>query len=241
MSEPESLRFLIFGHDTVECSYYASPRSACAIDFDKLAAAREGLRLAAQKEDREIELGGAAFLLRPNGTQTGYPFVISNPDMTICLGPNNDPAFFVKYHSAALWRQGIAALHAKFGAWLHAIGFETYKAETLARVDLTFDYLVPDVDFDEEAFVSLATKDAQHRSRGSIQGLRFGQDDVVLRIYDKVAEIEEQSHKTWFFPLWGVSNDVWRIDWQVRKDMLHRFSIRSIETLLSQQATCSAT
>ncbi|HEY2395063.1 MAG TPA: hypothetical protein VGH81_03645 [Rudaea sp.] len=229
-----TLRCLLFGHDTVECSYYASPTSACAIDFDQLAAIREGLRQAAQRGGREIELGGVSFLLRPNGTQTGYPFVIVNPDMTVCLGPNNVPPFFVKYHSTALWREGIAALHGGFIAWLSAIGFE-FEKETLARVDLTFDYYVPEVDFDEDAFVSLATKDAQHRSRRSLQGLRFGQDEVVLRVYDKIAEIKEQSHKTWFFALWGESENVWRFEWQVRKNVLHRFGIRSIESLLLQQ------
>ena len=47
--------------------------------------------------------------------------------------------------------------------------------------------------------MSLASKDSKHREGGRIQTLTFGRDDVVLRVYDKVAEIEQQSHKTWLF------------------------------------------
>jgi mannose-6-phosphate isomerase-like protein (cupin superfamily) len=107
----ERMKFLLFGHDTVECSYYAIPTRDCKIDFDRLGASRESLRLAKDREPREVELGGAAFLLHPFGTNTGYPFVLSNQDMTINCGPNNRPGFFVKYHSGALWREGIARLH----------------------------------------------------------------------------------------------------------------------------------
>lgn len=55
---------------------------------------------------------------------------------------------------------------------------------------------------------------------------------MVLRVYDKRAEIEEQSHKTWFHDLWHTESEkVWRIEWQVRKEILKRFSIRSFQDL----------
>jgi hypothetical protein len=57
---------------------------------------------------------------------------------------------------------------------------------------------------------------------------------VVLRVYDKVAEIEQQSGKTWFFPLWGEDDGVWRIEWQVRKEVLRRFGIYTFGDLHDQ-------
>jgi hypothetical protein len=66
-----------------------------------------------------------------------------------------------------------------------------------------------------------------------VQTIQYGKGDVVLRIYNKVIEIEEHSDKVWLFQFWGVSADVWRIEWQIRKDVLKRFSIRTFEDLFS--------
>lgn len=68
-----------------------------------------------------------------------------------------------------------------------------------------------------------------------MQTFKFGESDIVLRIYDKVAEIEEQSGKSWFFELWGVAENVWRIEWQTRKDTLKRFGIRTFDDLQDGQ------
>jgi hypothetical protein len=72
MSATEGLRFLIFGHDTVECSYYPKALPGCSLDFDQLGALRESLRLDKQREAREVELCGELFLLQPYGASTGY-------------------------------------------------------------------------------------------------------------------------------------------------------------------------
>lgn len=50
-----------------------------------------------------------------------------------------------------------------------------------------------------------------------------------------MAEIEEQSHKTWFYKLWGETENVWRIEWQIRKDVLKRFGIRTFADLQDGQ------
>lgn len=229
-------RFLLFGHDTIECSYYAKAVPGCSIDFDQLGALRESLRLDKQREAREVELSGESFLLQPYGSSTGYPFVLCCQRATISCGPQNVPMFHVKWNSGALWREGIRALHGWFLDWLERAGFEIERPETLSRVDATFDYYLPVVDFDSDSFVSLSTKDAQYRADRVVQTFDFGRGDVKLRVYNKVAEIREQSpEKTWFFDLWGISENVWRIEWQVRKDVLRRFAIRTVESLLEQQ------
>ena len=55
-----------------------------------------------------------------------------------------------------------------------------------------------------------------------------------MRVYDKVAEIQEKSGKVWFYDLWGTDRDVWLIEWQVRKDCLRRFSIVTVQDLYDQ-------
>ena len=175
------------------------------------------------------------FLLQRYGTASGFPFVLQNADLAIQCGEFNSPSFYVTFRSEALWRESARALHERFIAWAEDLGFDQYRPESLGRVDFTFDYFLPVVDFDEDSVVTLSAVDSKHRRDKRLRGVSFGQSDVVLRIYDKVAEILEKSLKVWFFDLWGRSEDVWRIEWQVRKAVLRRFAIRTFADLADQQ------
>jgi hypothetical protein len=162
--------------------------------------------------------------------------VLTAPDCKIECGEFNRPSFFVTFRSEALWRQSAAHLHARFLTWATSAGLSSERPESVSRVDWAFDYHLPVVDFDESHFVSVAGKDSKHREGGRIQTLTFGRGDAVLRVYDKVAEIEQQSHKTWLFRLWnGICEDVWRIEWQARKTLLRQFGIRTVESLFERQ------
>lgn len=178
-------------------------------------------------------MGGESFLLQAYGSKSGFPLVLDHEDYTIECGEFNAPSFFVTYRSKALWHKGAAVLHGGFLAWARSVGLVDFRPETLSRVDFAFDYLLPSPQFGSDSVVSLSAKDAQYRGDRKIQTIQYGKGDVVLRIYNKVVEIEEQSDKVWLFQLWGVAEDVWRIEWQVRKDVLRRFGIRTFEDLFA--------
>lgn len=232
LSKSDALHLLLAGLDTVECAYFLAPGLTCSLNFQWLTFEKENLRQNKSRDPKLIKLGNIEFMLQPYGSSSGYPFVISNQDFTISFGEFNTPSFFVKFRSLALWHQGAFALHQKFLNWAQSLGFVQHKPESLSRVDFTFDYSLAEVNFDEDHFVSLSKKDNRFRKDQQIQTLQFGKGDVVLRIYDKIAEIEEQSYKTWFYDLWNTeSKMVWRIEWQVRKAVLKRFSIRTFQDL----------
>lgn len=228
---------ILIGHDTIECAYYLRTQGGSGLDFARLSALKEGMRNSKYAEAIPLKIGGEEFLFQPYGTKSGYPFVLKNHDYSIQCGEFNNPSFFVTYRSEGLWQYGALALQQKFLAWANGLGLYPFKAESLSRVDFTFDYWLPVIDFDEECVVSLSAKDNKHRKNGRIQTITYGSGgDVVLRIYNKVAEIEEKSlSKTWFFDLWGIAENVWRIEWQTRKDILRRFSIRTLDDLLAGQ------
>lgn len=226
---------LLFGHDTIECAYYLRKSYGSTFNFERLAIDKEALRQMKQPEPKVIKLGGMEFMLQPYGSSSGFPFVITNQDFTIAFGEFNNPSFFIKFRSLALWRESAFALHKRFMQWAEGLGLVPFKPESLSRVDYSFDYHLPHIDFDEDSFVSLSSKDTQYRKDGRIQTFKLGESNIVLRIYDKVAEIEEQSGKSWFFELWGIAENVWRIEWQVRKDILRRFSIRTFTDLANSQ------
>lgn len=120
-------------------------------------------------------------------------------------------------------------------AWAESVGLVPYREERLSRVDFSFDFELAQPDFDENSFVSVTVKDAQYRRGGQLQSLRFGEGATVLRVYDKAAEIAEQSQKTWFHALWGGDVPVWRVEWQVRKEALKPFGLRTVADLAERQ------
>lgn len=226
---------LISGFDTIECAYYLMPSDNYQLDFVELASQRDSLLKQTNIKAKEITLGSETFLLASHGTSSGFPFLIENDVFIIQLGEFNRPNFFVKYRSIALWHYGAQTLHQRFLAWAKSVGMSVYQTERLSRIDYAFDYAIDELDFDEDSFVTVATKDTQFRKNGRLQTLQFGTENVVLRIYDKVDEINEKSHKTWFFDLWGQDKDVWRIEWQIRKDYLRQLGITSFESLNERQ------
>ena len=222
---------LLHGLDTVQCAYHLDIVNATGFDYQGLLNDREAIRYSADREAKSVQLGDLEFFLQPYGTRSGYSVVLTNRHLKIECSVNMTPSFFVTYTSEGLWSIGLRELHSRFMNWSRSLGLVCIQVEKLSRVDFAFDYHLPIVDFDEDAFVSRSHKDSQHRKNGSIQTLMFGKGDVVLRVYDKVAEIKEQSGKIWFYALWGRETDVWRIEWQIRKSILRRFEIRNIEDL----------
>lgn len=226
------MNLLASGLDTVECAYYLHAGPGCKLDFAALRLQREHMRESKQPEAAVLELGGMEFLLSPNGTKSGYPFVLSNQDCTIQFGEFNNPSFFVRYSSFALWCKGAKFLHERFLSWADSLGLKALRPEGLSRCDFAFDFSLPQIDFDEDNFVTAAEKDSQHRKNGKVQTFTFGRDEIVLRVYNKSDEIKEASGKYWFYLFWQEQTEnVWRVEWQIRKETLKRFGLRTFQDL----------
>ncbi len=230
-----AFKFLISGIDTAQVAYYLRPLPGCRVDFERLLLEKERLRASTLNDSAPVEIADHQFLLQPYGTKSGYPLVFGNADLGIECGEFNNPSFFVTYRSEALWREGLPALHGRFLDWCRAALLEPTRPETLSRIDFAFDYWVAAAQFSPDQVLTLACKDSQHREDRTLQTMQFGRDDVVLRIYDKIAEIAQQSGKVWLFGLWGTSENVWRIEWQARKALLKRFGLRSVQDLVEGQ------
>ena len=229
--------FLISGHDTIEIAYYLQTRSQCLIDFDQLIAQRDRLKESKTRKPKLVTLGEEEFLLASHGTRSGYPLLLENEAFSVQCGQFNQPSFFVTFRSIALWHDGLAALHERFLTWAHSMGLHPYQAEKVSRLDYAFDYHLPCLDFDEDNFVSAFVKDNQHRKNGTVQTFRLGEGELILRCYNKSDEIAESSNKIWLYQLWGRQADVWRIEWQVRKEWLRKYGIETVAQLGSHQGS----
>lgn len=235
--DSRKIRLLLHGIDTIQCAYYLENQKneGAYIDYALLARQKESIRQSKKKDPMPVVLGNGEFLLHPYGSSSGYPIIISNNDFKIEMGEFNMPNFFVTFTSEALWRESPNLLHEKFLGWADFVGYKPMVNERLSRVDFSFDYKLPEIDFNEDYFVSYSKKDSKHRECGTVQTFTLGKDDIVLRVYDKIAEIRQQSDKVWLFVLWGEEADVWRIEWQVRKNILKAFGIASFDELQEKQ------
>ncbi len=227
----------LHGIDTVYCAYYLQGKGIddAQIDYALLSRLKESIRQSKKKDPVPIVLGNSEFLIEPYGSASGYPIVISNSDFRIETGEFNMPNFYVKFTSEALWRESAYLLHEKFLRWADSIGYKPMMKESLSRVDFSFDYKIPEIDFNEDCFVSYATKDSKDRDSRIAQTFTLGKDDIVLRVYDKIAEIRQKSNKVWFFDLWGEESDMWRIEWQARKPVLKKYFIETFDELQENQ------
>lgn len=230
-----SIRLLLQGIDTLQCAYYLKPVNKPGIDFKRLAIEKELLRASKRKDPLPITLGNSQFLLQPSGSGSGYPFILRNEFFRIECGEFNTPNFFVTFQSQGLWQESAFCLHERFLKWAASVGYTTGAPERVSRVDFSFDYNLPVVDFDENCFVTRSKKDSRIRENRKVQTYTLGQSDIRLRIYDKVAEIRQKSDKVWFFLLWDQDEDVWRIEWQVRKEVLRQFGIETFDQLKVNQ------
>lgn len=231
---PAPFRCLLRGLDSLYVSYFFIPGMS-RIDWDDLAYRKELLKATGKPEGAEIQLGCQRFMLQPYGSQP-YSYVLKNRLFVVRLGENITPCCNVQFLSEGLWQLGVRELARQFDLWAASVGFEATRGEVIARADWSFDFDVPNIDFDENSFVSLASKDAKHRKDGKAQTFTFGTGDKVVRIYDKCAEIAEASGKTFFYLLWGQSEGVWRVEFQVRGEGLKASGIKTIADLYLGQA-----
>jgi len=130
-----------------------------------------------------------------------------------------------------LWTSGLNAALARFNEIWALVGSRWTRPETVSRVDAAFDFQIGKPDFKIEQFVSQADRDATWREDQTSQSFQFGRSDVLCRVYDKVAEIEQQSGKDWLFDISGISEGVWRSEFQIRGERLKQAGIATVDQL----------
>lgn len=226
-------RLLASGLDSLYVSYYVDTSVSC-LDWDELGYQKARLSRERNGKFSETVLGGERFALRPYGRKP-YTFVLSNQDYEVGLSENMQPRCHVQFLSEGLWKYGLDKMLGRIDRWISAMGFHVTSPNAVSRADWAFDYDVPAPDFLPAHFVSRAVKNANWREGQVEQSIQFGTGDTVVRVYDKVAEIAQQSGKTWFHEIWGQSEHVWRVEFQTRRERLKQAGIHTTEDMKALQ------
>lgn len=222
---------LAVGIDTLDCGYHVVPKLAS----EPVLAALEALREQAQSQHQPLPwvddlLPG---LLYPGAgakshtyryhleTPIGHIYIRGKPVL------DGTPSVFISFSSESLWCQGGPLTVARRAeAWLLARGFVTESIQP-SRCDVAIDVHMPGGitrDLIEAHLVTRARQRVALTDWQHFKGYAVGSrpSPIYARIYDKTLEIQQASHKFWFWDIWGkrLTSGVIRFEFQVNRSYL---------------------
>ena len=196
--------------------------------------------------DREeiIDFHGKFF--RVTGARQHYRWVLINDDLTVKIAKAVSGAFpeiFIEYRSRLLMA-GLRDAHAAVREWVGK--WACIRSEKVSRADLALD-IQGDLKIDLDHVVMRCRTNVEHGERfevyregRKITGYTFGAGALMLRIYDKTVEIgkshKEYMHAEWEKQGWDGISKVWRVEGQLRREVLKEFHIEAVRDLIEKSA-----
>lgn len=238
------VRVLRIGVDSLYVSFYGEMDPVVAVDLG-------GRKLQAQSRDpreralAQWEVGGHIFEVSDRGQgvkgQGGFAYVLEDNAFRIALssvGSRALPLAYAKVSSAYLAHKGPEAAVEQLAQIVATLG--TGETEpTVSRVDLYADFQT-DAEMEgwpRHAWITRAGSINTYSVKGEFSGYTIGQGGPIsCRLYNKSLEIQK-SHKAFFVDLWkraGMEPErpVWRLEFQVDREVLYQLGIRSFAGLL---------
>ena len=168
-----------------------------------------------------------------------YSVVLDNDSLNIALGNTapwqSSPSVYVQVKSEYIWSTGIEEMHRQTLDVVNDLYMEASFREQVSRVDVFADiaWSKPFQAGDIQKFSKRAKDTNTWEAHGQVTGFTVGKGKIQARIYDKALELR-RSGKDWLYDLWEVSQDsqVWRVEFQLRREALKEFGIESFDDLL---------
>jgi len=154
------------------------------------------------------------------------------------------PLAYVQISSEYLTHAGIEQAEEALRHIVNTLGVVNEPAN-VSRVDLFADFCA---EYEMDAFeplrdwVTRVETLSLHYSYGQFSGWSFGSGgDIVARLYDKTLEVEKKSHKFYLHELWQAagwdgSRQVWRMEFEAKRNALVSLQLPKLAQLLPNQA-----
>lgn len=241
----EVFQFLLCGIDSLDLGLYVVwgpnwKRRLHSLDQKKQQARKKGGLLVALPSGRSC-------IIKPSGKGENYRFHLQFEAYNLFIGkaarPGSAPNIYLSIAASTLWRQGIETALAWIAEDIKAIGGGTIQSVKVSRLDLCADFHIPgglSHDFLLSHKIARTDKGKLFLEGDELQTMYVGDasSSVQLRIYNKGLEVLKGGTKFWFLDLWGreTCDDVWRIEFQIRRPKLKEFGVNSLDDLKQKQA-----
>lgn len=242
---PEKTKLLRFGVDSLYLSY----PGVMTEDWDKKLARLKEL---AQMEDdlsqsiAQVTICEHLFEVRDKGAGR-FAYVLVDNAYRIQASNSRSkslPLAYVQISSEYLTHAGIEKAEEGLRHIVNTLGVVNEPAN-ISRVDLYADFCA---DCAMNAFeplrdwVTRVETMSLHYSYGRFSGWSFGSGgDIVARLYDKTLEVEKKSHKFYLHELWKAAgwdgeSQVWRMEFEAKRNALVSLQLPKLSHLLPNQA-----
>ena len=240
----ENFQFLLCGIDTLDLGLFVTWDDQWHQTREMLEArkqqSQEG-KSAPESTDLDRQ-----FLFLPSGKQPNYRYGIKFQEYLVFIAKSdsyrNSPNVFVSLSSSLLWHEPFATILELLALDLDHFGGTIDRIQP-SRCDLSVDFRLvppPDLPFFDQHRVSRSRYVNTHSTGGILETIYSGSpgSPVRIRIYDKGKEIQK-SNKHWFLDLWGIvdSENVWRVEYQLRRSFLHQYRINILDELWAKIGT----
>lgn len=189
--------------------------------------------------------GGFDWNLHRTGTSR-YNYRLTTGDLTLLFNTRRSdgvvPNTRLEIGSLSCWSPGFFTIYERIYSWLKALG-ATFVRESVSEVHLAADFINIETKSlgieNEDKWISRVHKFNVHYHRRNLSGITLGKGDIMLRIYDKVLELQNSPHKQIVFAeIWGSvpynKVPVTRVEFQLRKTVLNEFEnkVQTVKDLL---------
>lgn len=241
-SEPGEWQFLACNADTLDLGVFVQWGTA----WERLQPELEKLKEAAYGTPGVLWGNGVALVL-PTGKPPQYRYHLKFPDFELYIGIQDapyrsTPNVYVSLSAKLLWHRGIAESVGLIWDVVRGLGGHVLWVQP-SRVDLTADFHVPgglELDFLRAFRVPAKVKMIPYLDGDLLETLYVGEkkSPIQLRIYHKSLEITRNPLKAWMHDIWGLENpeNVWRVEFQIRRQLLRETKIASTEDLVEKTA-----
>jgi hypothetical protein len=237
---------LRFGIDSLYLSYHGQLADEWNIKLDEL-------KTIAQSEDEaeqalaQVSIGLHIFEVRDKGMPR-FPYVLVDNCFFIKINRKLSkilPMAHVQISSEYLAAVGVEAAEIDLRMVINTLGIIDGEA-SVSRADLFLDFVCLDnlAMIEQPDWITRANLMAKYfdcRLDEPFTGWVIGMGgNLHARLYEKVVEIVNKSHKTYLFELWQangwqVGEKVWRMEFQTEKQTLKELGIINLSDLLKQQ------
>jgi hypothetical protein len=241
ISGPNNWTHLVTGIDTLDLGYYIDWGNNWTVLAKALA---DGKQSAESSQGVIFNFGTIqSCLILPGGKQPMYRYHLQTANFHVFIAHRQDasekyPNVYVSILAKSLWIKGIPASASVVEAFVVALGGKIGRVQ-VSRADFCADFLIPgglSLDFLNEFRVCRSPHHRHYMNGDKLETYYIGAGGAPIqaRIYDKALEVRSEGIKMWFpEDVWKIRDcqDVWRPEFQVRREALKEFGIETLNDL----------